>query len=122
MSVPAPYPSIDLNLIKNRTMHTKITKPINDNPANDRITKLKQDNSPSPVHYKHEESYRKTSVVTKPIIYSVPRTKKSLFTDDVVKLKSKIPGVGTYSPEKSQDSGKVTLGARGKIGYYQLIK
>ena len=41
MSVPAPYPSIDMNIYKNRTSFTKITKPINQNPALDRITKIK---------------------------------------------------------------------------------
>ena len=33
--------------------------------------------------------------------------------------KKYIPGVGKYSPEKSLDLKKVTIGARGKVGYYK---
>ena len=41
MSTPSHYPAIDLNVIKNRTGYTKITKPINENPKLERGTKIK---------------------------------------------------------------------------------
>lgn len=122
MSTPSHYPVIEMDKYKNRMPITKIYKPVNEDPTLERITKIKQDNSPSPVHYRHEEGYRKASHVPKSIIYTVGKEKKVLFTDTVCKLKAKIPGVGHYSPEKSLDSGKVTLGARGMLGYYQLMK
>jgi hypothetical protein len=102
MSTPSHYPAIDLNKYKNRTLSTKIYfHDKNKAPTQDRITKIKQDNSLSPLHYKHEESLEKASHMRKSIIYTVGKEKKELYTETLCKLKAKIPGVGTYSPEKS---------------------
>ena len=94
-------------------------KPLKPNPENERGTKLQQNNSPSPVSYKHEVSYMKVSQTPRPVQWTISKQRKDLFTDRIIKLKAFVPGVGQYSPERTQDSGKLTIGARGKMGYYK---
>tara|TARA_B110000285_G_scaffold12115_1_gene12024 strand:+ start:1069 stop:1281 length:213 start_codon:yes stop_codon:yes gene_type:complete len=69
-------------------------KPLKADPMKERGTKLLQDNSPSPVSYKHEISYLKVSQTPRPIQWTVPKQRKDMFTDRIIKSKSNVPGVG----------------------------
>jgi hypothetical protein len=55
----------------------------------------------------------------KPISWSISKEKKVLVFEDESKKKKHIPGVGKYSPERSLDTKFLTIGARGKMGYYK---
>lgn len=119
MSTPSHYNSVDTNIYKDRIPFTKFYKTIKENDSNTRGMKIVKNNSPSPVHYNADVSYLKASHSPKVIKWSVPKAPKLMFTDKMIKLSKKVPGVGQYSPEKTQDCGIMTIGARGKQGYYQ---
>ena len=104
MTTPSHYNAVDLNLIKNRTLATKIQKPKDAKPDN----KLHKDNSPSPFHYRKEDSIDKTQRTN--ISYGVPKGPKQSFTDFEIKKTKIVPGIGKYDITKADRV--LTLGAR----------
>lgn len=69
--------------------------------------KFKKNDSPSPFSYKQAEAYKSTQVFTKN--YSISKTKKNNFAEDISNKKKNIPGVGKYDISKADKI--VTLGA-----------
>lgn len=105
MTTPSHYPSIDLNIIKNRTIAHKIYKPKEAKPDN----KIQKDNSPSPFSYRKEDSIDKTQRTN--ISYGIPKSPKLTFTDYEIKKTKIVPGIGKYDVTKAYDK-VLTLGAR----------
>lgn len=101
MSTPSHYNSVDLGLVKDRTLFTKFYKTIKENDSNTRGIKPVKNNDPSPTHYNPDVSYLKASHSPKVIKWSVPKAPKLMFSDTLISKSKKIPGVGQYSPEKT---------------------
>ena len=101
---PAPYPLIDLERVKPRTIKWKFAKPHEEKPNN----KIVKDNSPSPGHYKNEDSYDKTQQTI--IRHAFPKAPKKTFTDRDIKKAKLVPGIGSYDVTRSDRVN--TLGAR----------
>uniref|UniRef100_A0A7S3IUH6 Uncharacterized protein n=1 Tax=Strombidium inclinatum TaxID=197538 RepID=A0A7S3IUH6_9SPIT len=105
METPAPYNSVKLEQIKNRTAQWKIPKPKEDKPDN----KIHKDNSPSPVHYQKEKAFDKTQQ-RRVVEHSFSKAEKKTFTDRDIKKAKVVPGIGAYDITKSDKV--MTLGAR----------
>lgn len=69
--------------------------------------KFKKNDSPSPFTYKQAEAYRSTQTCSKN--YSISKTKKNNFAEEISNKKKNIPGVGKYDVSKADRI--VTLGA-----------
>ena len=69
-------------------------KPLKPDPTKERGAKLVQDNSPSPVTYRHELGYMKVSQTPRPIQWSLSKARKDMFTDKIIRSKKYVPGVG----------------------------
>ena len=80
------------------------------------MDKVVKNNSPSAHHYNPAKSFDRSAGSPRSIQWSIPKGKKEMFVDRELKKKSKIPGVGQYNVEKGLKA--ITLGARGKVGYY----
>jgi hypothetical protein len=64
--------------------------------------KWKRTNSPSPVSYKTGEAIEYT-FGKKNSKFTIPKTKKVLFTDKITEKAKHSPGVGKYNPHLSID-------------------
>jgi len=51
------------------------------------------------------------------IQWSIPKAEKLMFTDHSIKAAKHLPSVGNY--ELAKADGRITIGARGKTGYYK---
>lgn len=104
MSTPSHHNVIDMAITKNRTISYKIQKPKDAKPDN----KVVKDNSPSPFHYRKEDSIDKTQRTN--ISYGIPKGAKTSFTDTEIKKTKIVPGIGKYDITKADRV--MTLGAR----------
>ena len=64
--------------------------------------KSQRTNSPSPVSYKTGEAIEYT-LGKQNTKYTIPKTKKVLFTDKIAEKAKKTPGVGKYNPGEAID-------------------
>jgi len=94
-----------------RTPYVKIIK---ENNSGEKVEKQK---SPSPGQYEIQKAFLKTSTVETSIQWSIPKAEKLMFTDHSIKAAKNLPSVGKY--ELTKADRRVTIGARGKLGYYK---
>ena len=79
--------------------------------------KGEKEKSPSPGQYETHKAFLRTSTIDNSIQWSIPKAEKLMFTDYSIKAAKNKPSVGNY--ELAKADGKVTIGARGKPGYYK---
>jgi len=109
---PGPYNLIDTERYKMpRTPFVKIIK------ENGSGEKGEKEKSPSPGQYETHKAFLRTSTIENSIQWSIPKAEKLMFTDYSIKAAKYKPSVGNYELAKSD--GRVTIGARGKPGYYK---
>ena len=115
------YDAIDLEKIKNRASKFKYNKPNIDGPLTNRIGKIPKSDDPACTSYKDNEAFYKTTFVERTIKWPLSKSKRTTYTCEQADRKASLPAPSHYHPEKAHDSGTVTIGARGKLGYYAKI-
>jgi len=103
MATPPHYNSPRLDSFKPRVVEWKIQPT-----KKHRFEKIEQDNSPSPVTYKNDESFDKVNHKNRS--FQVPKEKIVNYFDRIIKRKSFVPSVGQYDVPKADKF--ITLGVR----------
>lgn len=98
---PGFYNSIELDKIKPKTMKVKIRP---ETKIEQESKKPKKNNDPAPTTYDIDKAFEQQSKFDKRNSkYTIQKSKKVTFTDQMVKYSKALPGVGKYNPEKSLD-------------------
>lgn len=103
LTTPSHYESPRLEAFKPRTSKWVIQKT-----NKHRFEKIEQNNSPSPVTYKQDEAFDKSTHKNRS--YLIPKQKMINYFDRLIKTKTFVPGVGQYEVPKADKF--VTLGVR----------
>ena len=128
MCTPSHYPAVDLEVTKVRCPKFRykkaaVTQAIDIHGGTftipGRIDKIRKDGSPGAASYNHNESFYKTTVCESPIKWSLNKEKRVTYTCEQANRKSSVPAPSLYNPERALLSHTVTIGARGKLGYYK---
>ena len=93
-------------------------KPINEKLDN-RIDKIVKDDVPGCCSYRETEAFYKTSFTESPIKWPLGKARRVTYTQQVAERKQTLPSPAQYFPEKADKVN--TIGARGKLGYYNKV-